>query len=326
MKGTVLPRSPKPLGAHGVTTIRVRTSGIANAICAARIVRATRAWKPDVVHIWNCDRPTDPLLAMLGTGRTPLVVSDFASRSDPRIWPNAARLLRRPFCRVVPPHAVPTRGFDVGDSTRAVPMSVVATEPIPTEDWEHFRLTIQVPSDAKIIGAIANETPREALKHLIWSTELISTVRADAHFVLFRRRRSDRLERFRDQIEVSDRVHLVGMPADSASVLPRLDVFWSPGSEGGQASLLLEAVATGVPSLALDTAETRALVGDHLRGRLFGRANAASVARKTLTLLAESDTLRATLRDSGRQALTQYRPHDASNHYLRIYQEITQSR
>jgi glycosyltransferase involved in cell wall biosynthesis len=189
--------------------------------------------------------------------------------------------------------------------------------------WREFCSNIHVPRGAKIIGAIANEVPREPLRNLIWAAELIKVVRDDMHFILFRGQASNRLERFRDRIGVADRVHFVGLPAESASVLPHLDVFWS-GTGRGQSSLLLEALASGVPLMAIDTSPNRTLLGNN--GRLFSGGNVATIARETLRILDDETNRWAATGATRNGIMTRHRPVEACNQYLRIYRELSQSR
>ena len=65
-------------------------------------------------------------------------------------------------------------------------------------------------------------------KDAIWAADLLKVIRDDVHLLIFGAGpHRDRLVRFRDQVEIADKVHFLGDRGDLEEFLPHLDQFWS---------------------------------------------------------------------------------------------------
>ena len=116
-----------------------------------------------------------------------------------------------------------------------------------------------LPDDARLIGTAGPLVGAERVKDLIWTADLLKCVRDDVHLlVLGDGPQRWRLERYRRQVEITDRVHLLGRRADEPAILASLDCFWLGAGER-LSTALLEAMAAGVPVVIADTPVHRAL-------------------------------------------------------------------
>ena len=118
-------------------------------------------------------------------------------------------------------------------------------------------------------------------------------IRDDAHLLIFGAGpHRERLVRFRDQVEIADKVHFLGERGDLDEFLPHLDQFWSTRRLPGQSQAVLEAMAAGVPVVATDVPGTRDLIEHEATGYLFAPGHRAGLARWAEHLLNHPDTAR----------------------------------
>ena len=145
------------------------------------------------------------------------------------------------------------------------------------------------------------------MKDLIWAADLLKCVRDDVHLlVLGEGPQRWRLERYRRQVQITDRVHLLGRRPDEREVLASLDCFWLGAGER-LSKALLEAMAAGVPVVVADTPVHRELITPEQTGCLASPGDRASLARRTQALL-ENPSLAREMGEAGRRLVEERFP------------------
>jgi glycosyltransferase involved in cell wall biosynthesis len=215
-------------------------------------------------------------------------------------------------------HGLPAEKFAI------IPNGVVPPPP-PATTREEVLAELELPDDARLIGLLARFWPQKRIKDAIWATDLLKVVRDDAHLLVFGDGpQRDRLLRYRDQVEIADRVHFLGHRDDVARFLPHFDVLWSTSAYEGQSNAVLEAMSYGVPVVATDIPGTRDLVVNAETGYLVPVGDRAAFARFTLQMLNEPDRARQ-LGEAGRQRiLCEFSVEGMVERYARLYQEVLQ--
>ncbi len=160
-----------------------------------------------------------------------------------------------------------------------------------------------LPDNARLIGAVNRLWPQKRIKDLIWAADLLKCVRDDVHLLIV----GDgpqrwRLERYRDQVEIGDRVHFLGQRDDVPRLLPQLDCLWLASSYEGQSNAVMEAMSAGVPVVASDIPGNRDLVVHEKTGYLVHVGDRAAFASRTKVLLEDSELARK-LGQAGRQRM-----------------------
>lgn len=129
------------------------------------------------------------------------------------------------------------------------------------------------------------------------------------------------IERTIAELGVGRQVTLAGIRSDVAQLLPGLDVFALPSFTEGVSIALLEACATGLPSLASRVGGNVEVIQDGVTGSLFDVQDAKSL-RAALLRLVTDESLRAKW---GAQAQTWVRAHASLDalctDYDRLYQQ-----
>jgi glycosyltransferase involved in cell wall biosynthesis len=150
-----------------------------------------------------------------------------------------------------------------------------------------------LPPDARLIAAIGRLWPQKRIKDLIWAADLLKVARDDAHLLII----GDgpqrwRLLRFRDQVEICDRVHFLGQRSDVPRILAHVDCLWLGSGYEGQSNAILEAMAAAAPVVATDIAGNRDLVRHEETGYLAPVGDRAAFARRTSALLDDPELAR----------------------------------
>jgi len=162
------------------------------------------------------------------------------------------------------------------------------------------------------------------VKDLIWAADLLKSARDDSHLLVI----GDgpqrwRLERYRDQNEVADRVHLLGERNDVPRILPHLDCLWLGSEYEGQSNAIMEAMSAGLPVVATDIAGNRDLVVPGETGYLVPVGDRAAFTRRTHELLNDAALARR-LGDAGRQRmLAEFSVERMIERHAALYRELT---
>lgn len=283
---------------------------------ARRLRRLLRTWRPDLVHAHDARAHAVALVALLGR-RTPLVVTRRpATPPAPTEVPFAARVARF----VTPTRAARATLLDAGvpaDRVDVVPPAV-APRPAdaPRRDWRAER---GWPADALVVGVVgwADDADAPALAALL---EALTAAAGPA---------------------VAGRVHVVrfggpgagaealagvacaraGLVDDMAAALAGLDLLWHLPPRGHLGMAALEAMALGVPVVAVPSGGLEELVvageevvlvapGDHGASAGAGRDDPtlpARLARATAPLLCDAPR-RAAFAAAGRAAARRFAP------------------
>jgi glycosyltransferase involved in cell wall biosynthesis len=178
-----------------------------------------------------------------------------------------------------------------------------------------------LPPDTRLIGAVNRLWPQKRVKDLIWAADLLKVVRDDVHLLIVGDGpHRHRLERYRDQVQIADRVHFLGHRDDVMRLMPHFDCLWLASSYEGMPNAVMEAMACGVPVVGSDIAGTRDLVVHGETGYLMPVGDRAAMARHTNRLLDDAN-LAARLGNAARdRMLTEFTVAKLIERYRNLYQ------
>jgi glycosyltransferase involved in cell wall biosynthesis len=184
-----------------------------------------------------------------------------------------------------------------------IPNGIGPFDPGQPVSREELLAELQLPADARLIGAIGRLWPQKRVKDLIWAADLLKSARDNAHLLVI----GDgpqrwRLARYRDQNQVADRVHFLGERSDVPRILPHLDCLWLASEYEGQSNAIMEAMSAGVPVVATDIAGNRDLVVPGETGYLVPVGDRAAFTAQTHRLLGDRG-LAERLGAAGRQRM-----------------------
>ena len=162
----------------------------------------------------------------------------------------------------------------------------VSSSAVPVIDREEARRRLEVPDGHKLILAVGRLWPQKRYRDLIWSAELMATLRENITLVIIGDGpQRGELLRFRDAVTFPDRVRFVGDRNDVIQLLPHADLFWIGSEFEGQSNSLIEAMQAGLAVVASDIPGNRDLIRHDETGRLVQLGDTADFARQSLFLL-----------------------------------------
>ena len=274
--------------------------------CYARLRRRIRELKPEIVHTWLFAANAYGRQAAASLGIKHIVAGERCV--DP--WKSSWQLMidrRLARCteRIVT-NSTGVKEFYVGKGLPPEKFVVIpnGVQPANIEhpvSREALLAELGLPPRARLIGAVGRLWPQKRVKDLIWAADLLKSTRDDTHLlVVGDGPQRSRLERYRDQSEIADRVHFLGERPDVPRLVAHFDVLWLASEYEGQSNAVLEAMSAAVPVIATDIPGNRDLVIDGTTGYLVPLGDRFEFTRRTHWLL-DDEALRRRLGDAGRE-------------------------
>jgi glycosyltransferase involved in cell wall biosynthesis len=259
-----------------------------------RLVRFLKEQKFDLVHTWIFAANSYGRLAAR-QAKVPHIVAGERCVDEWKRWWHFAidRYLARYTDKVVT-NSSGVVEFGVAHGLQRSLFEVIpnAVPPLKVDQTARaqIRQQLDLPEDANLIGIVGRLWPQKGLKDLLWGMELIRVVRDDTHWVIVGDGpERQRLEYYRDQIGIGNRVRFVGHQEGANRWIQALDLLWNGSLYEGQSNAILEAMQAGVPVLATDIAGNRDLIVSGETGFLYRRGDLATLARRTQQLLNHRD-------------------------------------
>lgn len=243
--------------------------------------------QPDLVHTWRFPANTYGRQAALGAGCRHLIASERCVDRWKQ-WYHFAidrHFARKSDCIIVNSEAVRNFLTEHGmakDQIQLIRNGVELTDPANDDERSDLRRQLRIPQDAKIIVAVGRLLPQKRYKDLIWAADLIKCIRDDTHlFIAGEGPERLALQRYVEQVEILDRVHLLGHCSDASELIRRANILWCGSEDEGASNAILEAMASGTVVIASDTEANRELIEHQQHGVLFRCGDRASLAKWT---------------------------------------------
>jgi len=293
-----------------------------------RLRKLIRSLRPEIVHTWLFAANAYGRQAAIAAGVKHIVAGErCVDRWKGTIQLSIDRVLARRTERIVTnssgvrefytAQGIPAEKFTV------IPNGIGPYQPAERVSREELLEELKLPGDARLIGAIGRLWPQKRMKDLIWAADLLKSAREDSHLVII----GDgpqrwRLERYRDQNLVADRVHLLGERSDVPRFLPHLDCLWLASEYEGQSNAIMEAMSAAVPVVATDIPGNRDLVLPGQTGYLVPVGDRAAFTRHTHELLSDAALARR-LGEAGRQRmLAEFTVEQMIERHLALYRAL----
>lgn len=139
-------------------------------------------------------------------------------------------------------------------------------------DGRRFRAAMGIPGDAFVVGHVGRLAPEKNLEFLAEAVAAFLRAERRAHFLVAGKGPSEPgIEAIFARAGLSARTHRAGIvgSAQLADAYHAMDVFAFASTSETQGMVLTEAMAAGVPVVALDAPGTREVVRDGSNGRLL---------------------------------------------------------
>lgn len=259
-----------------------------------RLKRHIQALRPDIVHTWLFAANAYGRQAALSAGVKHIIAGERCVDPWKSTWQlTIDRALAKRTEKIVT-NSSGVKDFYVSRGLPAEKFVIIpngiAPAPIAAPLTREALLTeMSLPPNARLIGAVGRLWPQKRVKDLIWAADLLKSTRDDTHLIIVGDGpQRSRLERYREQVEIVDRVHFLGERDDVSRLLPHFDALWLASEYEGQSNAILEAMAAAVPVIATDIPGNRDLVIDGVTGYLVPVGERFEFTRRTHWLLDDS--------------------------------------
>lgn len=160
---------------------------------------------------------------------------------------------------------------------------------------------LDVPLDAKLIGAFGPLTTAQNMRDVVWLEALLRLLYEDTFIVLFGvGPKLAALKQFAAAMHVSDRVRFVTDAAAFDRVVPQLTIYIDAARWSGPSAALFAAQECGIPSIAIDTPVRRGELLADRSGYLIAEHDRAALTRRCYKLL-EDESLRTSFSTVARE-------------------------
>ena len=178
-----------------------------------------------------------------------------------------------------------------------------------------------VPARGPRIGTVGRLTEQKGYADLLDAMHIVRQSAPAELLIIGSGQLETTLRQKTARLGLQDCVHFLGSRGDVEDILPYFDVIVSSSWWEGFPTVLLQALAAGVPVVATDVSGSRELVRTGETGILVPTHNPARLAEAIVTLL--RDPIRArTMAEAARQSAAPFTLQNAAKTYADIYRRI----
>ena len=239
------------------------------------------------------------------------LATGYANMCDHVIAPSAsiAKLLRR-------------RG--VKTPIKSIPTGVY-TRQFSRGNGKAFRQTKEIPLEAMVIGHLGRLAPEKNLLFLTTAVVRYLKKTKNTHFLVIGSGPSkEDIERiFKDQ-HLEDRLHFGGVlqGQELIDAYHAMDIFVFASKSETQGMVLVEAMAAGLPVVALDAPGAREVVKDQVNGRLLMSENADDFVNALGWLHEQSASIKKDIQEAVKRTARRYSMRRCSRRCLAVYEQL----
>jgi glycosyltransferase involved in cell wall biosynthesis len=171
---------------------------------------------------------------------------------------------------------------------RTVYSGIDLSEREPAHNDQAIRQMIGLPNGAVLLGTVANLFPRKGYEVMLRALPAIVRAVPTVHYVIVGsddHGYCDRLKRLAQDLNIADRVHIVGFQDPVRPFLAALDLYVHPALMEGFGIAVVEAMAVGKAVVATSTGGLPEVVAQGETGLLVPPGDAESLAATVVSLL-----------------------------------------
>jgi len=274
---------PVRLADRGFATHSIGSRPVFDVAAAARLVRLARRLQPTVVHAWG-----RAAAGVVGPSRTLLAGARLVAHLATGPRRRATGWALGCFDRVITTSAgVAGRCEAVGVRSGRIdiiPPGIVATEPAGLERVEIGR-RLGLQADTQWTLCVAPLTAEARLERLLWGIDQLAVVRRGVEHVLVGKGPMlTRLIRRARAQELSERLRIVPECDCLPDLVRACQVVWQSG-DVAYGGALLDALACGVPTVAIASDAARQCIVDDETGRIVPAEPESEFPRRVFNIL-----------------------------------------
>ncbi len=193
----------------------------------------------------------------------------------------------------------------------------------PRGDGSAVRAELGLAPGAVVVGSVGNLLPLKNYANLLrWFGDLSARFPQVQLLIIGEGKERQGLERLIGELHLTDKVRLPGFRADIPEVLGALDIFAFPSLSEGLPRAVMEAMAAGLPCVAMDVGGNAEAVVDGLTGFVVSPEDAPGFKDALIRLIKDGE-LRKKLGEAGKKrAFTLFNPKRLAAQYAELYRAV----
>jgi len=301
--------------------------------------RAVREFEPDLVHAHHPFLVGSAALRLASWQSCPLVFTHHTMYEDYTHYvPGDSEAIKRFVVQLSTSYAnlcdqvfAPSSSVAEVLAERGVtsPLAVVptgvTTAGFTGGDRNRIRAWLGIPADAPVVGHLGRLAPEKNLGFLADAVVRLLAARPEAHcLVVGAGPSATDIARIGHAAGVAGRLHFAGQLSgqDLVDAYHAMDVFAFASLTETQGTVLVEAMAAGLPVVALDAPGAREVVEDGTNGRLLAEQDADAFASAVADCLDADEARRERQRTALADTARRFDMQTCADHALGIYQQL----
>ena len=173
-----------------------------------------------------------------------------------------------------------------------------------------------------LVGSVGRLTTQKGFTYLLEAVPQVLNSFPDVHFVIIGEGElRAELEEQSRHLGIEDRVMFLGSRTDVPSLLRQMDLFVLPSLWEGLPTVIMEAMACGVPVIATDIPGTNEIVQDGITGWLVPEKNPDRIAEAIIFAL-DNHQARERVCQNAKKNLNRYSIEEVARQYSDLYKEL----
>lgn len=212
-----------------------------------------------------------------------------------------------------------------------VPITVIPTgidvEAFANGNGSHFREKHRIPQDAFVVGTLGRLAPEKNLDYLCRAVGKFLGDVPEAHFLVVGSGPSqDKMRAILEELNLSDRLHLVGKKSgkDLYNAYGAMNLFAFSSFSETQGLVLAEAMAAGLPVVALNASGVREVVRHEANGFMLSAKAVEEDFAGKLSELYKNTELRREFGTAARKTAQDFSRERCAARALSLYEETIQ--
>lgn len=294
--------------------------------------------RPDILHAHHPFLVGDLALRLAGQYRLPLIFTHHTLFEQYQNFPLQNEIVKRfvvelatgygNLCdQVIAPSESVRDLLKKKGVTRPITVIPTGVNPAFLSRWHPsmIRKKFGIPKEAFVVGHIGRLSPEKNLEFLASSVAQFLKQEPRAHFLLVGKGPSAKfVKKVLAQEGVAKRAHLAGVLGgkDLMSAYQAMDVFAFASQSETQGMVVAEAMASGVPVVAVDAPGVRDVVRDQWNGRLLPAQNQDTFAEALGWIMKLSSAGRRRMRAEARKTAAEFSLPLCATRMLEVYRRV----
>ncbi len=209
------------------------------------------------------------------------------------------------------------------------PIDVVPTgidlERFSKADPKKIRAHLAIPPPAFVIGHLGRLAPEKNLEFMAKAVKYFLNKKRNAHFLVVGKGPSEEaLVKLFQEAGLTERLHLTGSLSGQELVdaYHAMDVFAFASQSETQGLVLTEAMASGVPVVAVDAPGAREVVQDKINGRLLPREDAGDFVKALEWMARQKAEIKKRMKKECLKTADTFEMEKSIEHALEVYEKL----